>query len=330
KKIQEDVSTFAPNVRTRVVNGIIFLEGTADSYYLAKRAGEVAKLYLPELKPGTLMEKDPGVQRLPPRSLVQNFIVPNPPPAKKQEKLVRVTVHFVELAKDYNKVFGFKWEPGFTSNPTITVGQTDGGSGSSAPTFTATISSLFPRLMSAQAAGYARVLKTGTIVVRSGQPANIEQTTAFPVTTTGTGGQTSSSSVNVGLSVAVTPKILGQSEDIEMVLDMNQVNLVGRAPAGGGAPLTANHKVKTNLYVRNNESAAVAGVVESDVGTDFNKDDPNSGAFSEGTEPLFSLLRSKAYRKKKSQFVIFVTPQIVENASDGTEDLKRNFRVKVN
>ena len=27
--------------------------------------------------------------------------------------------------------------------------------------------------------------------------------------------------------------------------------------------------------------------------------------------------------------LIFVTPQIVENASDGTDDLKRNFRVKV-
>jgi pilus assembly protein CpaC len=40
-------------------------------------------------------------------------------------------------------------------------------------------------------------------------------------------------------------------------------------------------------------------------------------------------MHSKNYQKKKSQFVIFVTPQIIENASEGTEDLKKNFRVKV-
>ena len=46
----------------------------------------------------------------------------NPPPPKKQEKLVRVTFNFVELSKDYNKLFGFKWQPGFTADPQITVG----------------------------------------------------------------------------------------------------------------------------------------------------------------------------------------------------------------
>jgi uncharacterized protein YfeS len=51
--------------------------------------------------------------------------------------------------------------------------------------------------------------------------------------------------------------------------------------------------------------------------------------FDAGTDPLFTLMHSKNYIKKKSQFVIFVTPQIIENASEGTEDLKKNFRVKV-
>jgi len=27
--------------------------------------------------------------------------------------------------------------------------------------------------------------------------------------------------------------------------------------------------------------------------------------------------------------VIFITPQILDNASDGTDDLKKNFRIKV-
>ena len=64
------------------------------------------------------------------------------------------------------------------------------------------------------------------------------------------------------------------------------------------------------------------------MGTEFNKDDPQPGAFAAGTDPLFTLMHSKNYHKKKSQFVIFVTPQIIENASEGTDDLKKNFRVK--
>jgi pilus assembly protein CpaC len=331
KRIQDDVNSFAPNVKTRVVNGTIFLEGTVDSEDQRRHAVDVAKIYLPELKPGNALERDPSVQRAPPRSPIWNFISVNPPPAKKQEKLVRVTFHFVELSKDYNKVFGFKWQPGFTSDPQISVGQTQvGGTGASAgPSFSGTISSLIPKLQSSQTAGYARVLKTGTVIVRSGQPAKLNEQTEFPFAMQGANGQLTSSSKAVGLSLAVTPLILGQSEDIQMDVDLDQTNLVGRSPATGAAPITASHKVNTKIYVKSNESAAIAGVNSSDIGTDFNKDDPLAGNFEQGTSPLFNLLHSKAYRKKKSQFVIFVTPQIIENASEGTEDLKKNFRVKV-
>jgi len=345
RKIQEDVNAFAPNVKTRVVNGMIFLEGTTESYDQAKRAYEVAKLYLPEVRPGNqLVSKDAGAQAVQ-RALVQNHIVINEPPKKKQEKLVRITVHFVELAKDYNKMFGFKWQPGFTSDPQITIGQTMSGetgattttqggvtTTSTPPTgvsFSATISSLIPRLMSAQNSGFARILKTGTVIGRDRQPVELNEQTEFPFVMMDKNGQPTSSSKSVGLSIAVTPAIVGQSEDIQLDVDLNQVNLTGRAPAAGAPPIVANHRVKSKLYVKNNESAALAAVTSSDIGTDFNKDDPQSGSFDGNTKPLFSLLRSKAYRKKKSQFVIFITPQIIENPSEGTEDLKKNFKVKV-
>ncbi len=331
KRIQEDINAFAPNVKTRVVNGMIFLEGTTDNIDQAKRAADVARLYLPEVRPGNpLVARDPGVQIIPNRHLVQNFIVVNPPPPKKQEKLVRVTFHFVELAKDYNKVFGFIWRPGFTSDPQIAIGSsTTGGATASGPSFSATISSLFPKLESAQQAGFARILKTGTVIVRSGQKAELKDEHEIPYTVLGTNGQAGQAKEPVGLRVTVVPQILGQSEDIEMGVDLEQKSVKGRALAAGALPLISRHQVNTKIYVKSNESAAVAGVQGSDVGTDFNKDDPKPGQHSGGTEALFTLNRSKAYRKSKSQFVIFVTPQIIENASEGTEDLKKNFRVKV-
>ena len=193
---------------------------------------------------------------------------------------------------------------------------------------TATISSLIPHLESLQKSGYARILKTGTIIVKSGQNATLVEQTELPFGVTAANGQVTSSKAPVGLEVAVTPSILGQSEDIELEMKMNQSNVVGRQPAGG-APTIATHKVETKIYVKSGESAAVAGLTTADIGTDFNKDDPKGGTFDAGTDPLFTLMRTKNYHKKKSQFVIFVTPQIVENASEGTEDMKKNFRVKV-
>lgn len=333
KKIQDDINLFAPNVKTRVVNGRIFLEGTVDSGDVAARAATIATLYLPDPRPGDpLLPLDKDAKKLEGKAanLIQNFILVNPPAPKKAEKLVRVTVHLVELSKDYSRVFGFQWRPGFTSGSdqvTIGSGQAGGVQGGGA-SFSATISSLFPKLKSAQDAGYARILNTGTFVVRSGQPAKLSQVTEIPYLVQ-TGQNAASNKAEVGLEVAATPLIVGQSEDIQLDLDIYQGEVVAQgSAASGGAPMVAKHKINTKLYVKSNESAAVAAVNSSRVKTVFNKDTPGGG-FGGQTEELFNLTRSKGYTKTKSQFVIFVTPQIIDNASEGTEDLRKNFRVKV-
>lgn len=331
KKIQDDIQVFAPEVKTRVVNGLIFLEGQVQSSDQAERAKRVATLYLPEVRPASAIESaKEGVQRLPARYMVQSFITILPAPPKKQEKLVRVTVHFVELAKDYSRLFNFKWQPGFASDPKISIGSdgTTGAVASGGLSLSGTISSLFPKLASAQSAGYARVLKTGTIVVRSGQVGKLSEQMGFPFVASSGNGGVQAGNAKVGLALSVTPAILGQSEDIQLDIDLQQSNVVGRY-TNGTAPVTSEHAITTKLYVKSNESAAVGGVSSADVGTDFNKDDPSPTAYENGSQALFTLMRSKNYRKKKSQFVIFVTPQIIDSASEGTDDLKKNFRVKV-
>lgn len=330
KRIQSDISQFAKEVRVRVVNGMIFLEGTVENLDHSKRAVIIAELYLPERRPATQLERDKFSQGLAqPRKMVHNLLVYQPPPpSRKQEKLVRVTVNFVELAKDYNRIFGFKWQPGFTADPTVTIGSNGTDSGSRGISFTATISSLIPKLESAQKAGYARILKTSTLMVRNAQPATLDEQTDIPYIVLGPNGQVGSQSQPVGLTFSVTPTILGQTDDIELELDLKQTSLVGRELGPRGAPTTSRHNVRTSLFVKNQESAAVAGVIGNDVRTQFNKDDPNAGTFSGTTQPLFTLLKSKSHNKIKNQFAIFVTPEIVDNASDGSEDLKKNFRIK--
>jgi pilus assembly protein CpaC len=332
RKIQEDIGAFAPNVKTRVVNGLLFLEGTVDQLDQARRAEQVARLYFPEVRPGNqLLANDPSASALGrQRDFVYNFIVLNPAPPKKQDKLVRVTIYFVELAKDYSRRFGFTWTPGFTAEPSISYGQqANGATGTNATSFTATLSSLIPKLQSAQDAGFARILRQGTVIIRSGVTGALSDTTNYVVYSTTAQGGSTPINYTTGLNATITPVVLGQGEDIQLQVKLNNNNLVGLT---GDRPIIGSKTLETNVYVKSGESAAIGGLEGNSVNTGFNKDKFGEGSFGgEGaaqTEPLFNLKRTKNFQKTKGQFVVFVTPQIIEDASQGSEDLKRNFRVK--
>ncbi|NDD90910.1 hypothetical protein EBZ37_02330, partial [bacterium] len=264
------------------------------------------------------------------RSMVNNFLRVKKAPPPGLEKLIRITVYFVELAKDYNRLFAFKWQPSFTSagEPQIAIGQrADGSTGAEGTSFTAVISSLIPKLQTAQNAGYARILKTGTLITKSGAKATLREQTEFSslvqrVNDQGV-SQLAAQKTPVGLSIEVLPRVVGQTDDIEISIDMTQSTVVGTVPTGDRAPTVASNAVNTVLYLKTSESAALAGVTGQEVGTDFNKS-PSAA------DPLFQLNRSKEYKKKNSRFVVFVTPQIIESASQSTEDLKRDFRVRAN
>lgn len=337
ERIQLDIGAFAPNVKTRVVNNMVFLEGSVDELGVAQKAEALALLYLPEARPGnSLSQNDPNASVIQGRKMVHNFISVVPPPPKKADRMVRIAFHFVELAKDYTRSFGFRWAPGFTGDPAIQVGRNpaDNATGASAGTsFTATLSALFPKLQNAQEAGFARVLKQGETIIQSGQKGEMKELLQVPVPVTDANGNRSFNNVPVGLDVKVTPKVVGQTEDIQLAIGISNSNLVTQT-TGGGATVS-ERSMNTTLYIKSGESAAVGGFEGGIVNTAFNKDRSGDTAFQaaqEGqtqTQPLFDLRRSKSYINTKNQFVVFVTPLIITNASDGSESLKKNFRIKV-
>ena len=96
--------------------------------------------------------------------------------------------------------------------------------------------------------------------------------------------------------------------------------LVGATQAG---PITARQMVDTAVSVPNGQSAAVGGLISSSTGTDYNKLPSNVSK-----NPLVSLYASKSFRKKQSQFVVFVTPIIKTSASEGAQEIKRKFRLR--
>lgn len=321
------------DVTVRVVNKVFWLEGVVSNKEKKGLAVTIAKAYLP-----------PKIVNLSANSTryatansddIIDFIAVNekkePQPAP---KMVKITSQFVELSKSYNKVFAFKWAPLMGEDGSqIQFGQTpDGnltGRGSDG-SLSATISNLFPKLNAAKSAGYARTIQSGMVIVRDGfeQGGQINKQTKIPYSL-GTGEFAKASEANVGLKLDVKPKVLEQ-EKIELGINLT---ISVAVPSGSAAPVTTENSVSTNVILKSKESAAIGGVVQNTSVTDYdntgNDPAPQQSAPGQGGgagSPLFRLYRSKSYSTNKSQYVIFVTPEIIESASAGTEEIRRKFR----
>jgi len=302
KKIESDVQSFAPTVTTSVINGKIILEDNVEK-----------------------KEK--------PLEIIQSDLQVAAPQPKRESKLLRISVYFVELSKDFLKAFGFKWQPGFSADPSISIGSSSTGSvgtsNSAGFTFAGTLSALIPSIGSTPASSaYGRILKSATLIVKSGEKSKLKDISQFPTQQLGQGGAvTNGQPVQVGLDIEVTPTIL-QGQDVDLSIALDQSNVVGTGV--GGTPITASHHAETRLYLKSGEVGAVVDLSKSSLSTTFNRDDPEVGTFSGSARPLFTLQRSKSMSKKRGQFVVFISPQIIDSASEGTEDLKKNFRMKSN
>ena len=358
KRIQEEINkAFAPLVTARVVNGQIWLEGSVYTEPDAIRAFKTALLYLPEAKlPINLLDKDATLAKVDPKDhpLIRSFLVVTPSPemvaAMAQasaaqvtppppEKMIRVTAHIIEISKDFLKDFGFQWIPSFTANPSITMGSVANQSDPSATgtSFTATLSSLIPKLWSLQNAGFAKVLKTATIMGKNDSDMHVENTVKVLIPSSGGAVAAPPSQATVTFSVNLHPTIQGDMIELGKV-DVKLGSIIG---IQNGQPVTSEDLVSsTGVKLISGDSAAIGGIENYTLATVFNRDGGGSfnqaggaGAAAQGsgaqTQPLFNLQRSKQQTKSKTQFVVFLTPELIDNAGDASDAQRRNFRIKV-
>lgn len=320
------------DVTVRVVNRVYWLEGVVSNKDKKTLAVTIAKAYLPpkivNLSANSNRYATPTTDDIIDFIAVNEKKEPQPTP-----KMVKITSQFVELTKNYNKVFAFKWAPLMgEDNSQINFGQTADGNltgKQSEGTLSATISNLFPKLNAAKQAGYARTIQSGMIIVRDGfeQGGQIKKSTKIPFAL-GSGDFTKAAEANVGITLDVKPKVLDQ-EKVELGINLT-VNVA--VPSGNTNPITTENSINTNVVLKSKESAAIGGIVQSSSTTDYDNtgNDPAPGAAQTGNQapatPLFRLYRSKSYSTNKSQYVIFVTPEIIESASAGTEEIRKKFR----
>ena len=328
RKMQEEIhSVGLKNVTVRVLNKLFILEGIVRSKTEADKAMKIATIYLPDDYETLSRRVENSQIKFVVKDPIQDFIVID---AKKEKtplpKLVKITAQFVELTKSFSDIFGFKWSPLLAgTGGSIKFGK--GASGAvttqSEGSLTGTISHLFPKLSSAKNAGHARILQSGIIIVKDKFEASLEKTRLLS-TKFSTGEYTNDvHNVQGGFALTVKPEIL-QDEFVKMNISLNSDTVSAKGTAGSSE--TLKNKVKTELLVKSRESAVIGGVFSKKNETQYDKDPPGGDTQVEGGVPLFSFLRSKSQIVSKSQFVMFITPEIISSASSGTEEIKRKFR----
>lgn len=321
KKMQEEIQrNQLRDVTVRIVNSLFWLEGVVSQDGDKIRAEQIAAAYIPD-RIESLARRTDSVQTAQ-KPVIQNFIQVNkkskPAPLP---KLVKITAQFVELTKDYNKIFGFKWEPLLSEGQgSISFGKTNNGGVTtrSNGSLSGTISNLFPKLKSAKAAGYARVIQSGIVIVKDKIQAKIQKSEEKPFAI-GNNEFTKSEKAVAGFNLTITPTIL-QKEKVDMSMGLTVSATVGDPPA------TLSNTLSTAIVVKSKTSAVVGGIVVNKSSTDFDRDPPGGVDDFDNASPLFSFIRSKSYTNTRSQFVVFVTPEIVDDASSGTDEIKRKFR----
>lgn len=319
KKMQEEIQrNQLKDVTVRVINQSFWLEGIVGSNGEKNRAEAIAIAFYPD-KIASLAERtEQVIQARKPK--IQNFIQVNSKQKPKPiPKMIKVTAQFVELSKDYNRVFGFKWTPLLSNGAgRINFGKVNSGGvrTKSSNTLSGTISELFPKLESAKQAGYARVIQSGTVVVKDKVSATISKSEERRFSL-GSAEFTQGQTAKADFTVRVTPTIL-QDEKVDLNLGVTVSTNIGQNP-----PTTQSNNINTQLIVKSKESAVVGGIVVQKSSTDYDRQPTKE---VEGGGPLFNFIRGKAFTNTKSQFVIFITPEIIESASTGTEKTRRKFR----
>lgn len=319
RKMQEEIqkSNFK-DVTVRVVNGSFWIEGVVSSEDDSKRVEQIVNAYLPD-QIQNLARRTDAVQSIKKRPYEILLTFNAKPKQEPLPKLFKITAQFVELTKGYDRLFSFTWTPLIGGDGgSIAIGKSNSGgvTTSSTGALSATINHLFPKLNSAKSAGHARIVESGVVVVKENVTGTIKKTTTIPYQIGNTDNAKAGAAV-AGFDMNITPKML-QEEKIDLAIEIHVSSASGDTP-----PQTLDNTIKTTIIVKSQESAVIGGVVTNKTSTDFDK--PTDPITTDGT-PLFSFIKSKSYSTSRTQFVMFITPELIESAATGATDIERKFR----
>lgn len=341
ERIEREIGS--PEVTVKVINNNLFLEGTVVDDLEGDRAIKIAKTYIPEVVvykskgDAEVQKKDEGGEAGEPAifDFLKTRRRASPPPAPD----IKITVNFVELNNDYDRSFNFNWRPLAQDDTNVKF---DSGLGEITSTLVATISGLLPKLANEKTHGHARVLKQQQLIVKdkSDQPASIDSSIDIYSSVINANGVASLTQVPVQNSVKIKAATIDGSDSIDLGIQLSLGSVVGN---NQGQPVVARNSLATTINVKNGDSAAIGGFAIDEAFAGYNRaptaNSAAGGAAQNGfgfggannqnpnQSALFNLNRSKAFNRRKQQYIIFVTPEVIKTASAGNEDMTRKFRL---
>jgi pilus assembly protein CpaC len=336
EKMQKEIGL--PDVQVDVINQRFVIKGNVKSKEEFNYVSYKAALYLPKYfyvpsvgEPTGAGDLIAPAEEFRDQPIINYFLTitePDPP----INRVIKVAVFFVEIAKNFQNDFGFTWAPSVdTTNSKMTFSySTDQSSTATAATqpfvgtVTGIINNFIPKLKDAVSHDRGRVVQSAAITIEDGQQGTIEKGTQFPYLVTAPNSSPTTSFAKVGIGMGLTPTILGNKEtsnDLKLAISVKVDQVVSMTSGVTGVPITATNAVTTFVNMKSEETAAIGGIINNTSTRAYG----NSGG---DDNIIINLSRSKNFKKNKSQFVVFITPTILKTTSEGSEEVKERYRIR--
>jgi pilus assembly protein CpaC len=168
--------------------------------------------------------------------------------------------------------------------------------------------------------GAVKILAEPNLVAMSGDTASFLAGGEFPIPVAQTNGIGGAATITVefkafGVSLAFTPTVIdGDLINLVVAPEVSQIDKTTSVNLNGLiVPGIATRRAKTTVELRDGQSFAVAGLLQSDF-TDQIRGIP----FLADVPVLGALFRSPQYQRNETELVIIVTPKLVQPAPAGT------------
>ena len=299
-RLGSEIAQRFPQARIRVssVNGRIMLSGSAPDAMTLDKALTIAKQFGAEV--------------------INSVRVSSP-------QQVMLEVRFVEASRSAGRELGVNWQVVqqnlLAGNSGIGAALGTGALISGTAPFGTVVGRLLGNgvqadtlLQALEERGVVRRLAEPNLVTLSGDTASFLAGGEFPIPVASNLGQVTVEFKKYGVGLAFTPTVLSDGNiNLKIEPEVSQIDPTTVITVGAiTIPALIVRRANTTVELRDGQSFAIAGLLQSNVSTDQKQlpwlaDVPVLGA----------LMRSASYQKKETDLVIIVTPRLVRPARPG-------------
>ncbi|WP_341503842.1 pilus assembly protein N-terminal domain-containing protein [Gallaecimonas sp. GXIMD4217] len=266
---------------------------------------------------------------------------------KGEEPMVRMDVKIVEISKSNLRNIGVRWgdamdgpafgyAKAFSSNPIFSVvgespvaqdiagaiQESIGNLDSRGWSYFGLVTGISSQINLMAEQGEARMLAQPNLATRSGESASFLAGGEFPIPVINSVGATSVEFKEYGIKLDIEPNVDGQGNIISHV--KAEVSSIDPSLAVDDIPAMLTRRTESVINVKDNETMVISGLVNSEMSKTVSK-----FPFLGDIPVLGELFKSRDFRDKKTEMVIFVTPKIVYPGEPSHEERLAKARALV-